>query len=172
MIAFPSMLIPAAREAKMPCPDDVEDIADFDKNQYPHFFVYCMLQLCRPIGWGNHWNNAKIIARVPEENLKTMSEEDFIKLGFNLMTKPTELVPTSTKGNITMKFLHNFTVGIEGEGVALRLFIAIRDGTTVMYSGSIYAADGSVTARQSQGAIDRSVNTLTKFFRKLKKFAK
>lgn len=69
-----------------------------------------------------------------------------------------------------MKFLHNCTVGIEGEGVALRLFIAAPSGKTFLYSGSIYA-DGAVTA-EPQATIDRSVNTLTKFLRKLKKLTK
>jgi hypothetical protein len=77
MIVFPNMLVPAAKEAGMPVPENTHDM------EYPHFYVYCMLQLCRPVSWGNHWKNAKIIAAVPKEKLMTMTEKDFNKLGFS-----------------------------------------------------------------------------------------
>lgn len=86
MLVYPFSLIPAAKEAGMACPDEeVANMSEVEeaKDSYPHFFVYCMLQLCRPITWGNHWHNAEIIAAVPAEQLKTMSEQDFRNLGFD-----------------------------------------------------------------------------------------
>ena len=88
MMAFPCMLTDAARVAGMKVPDfagNCGDIRDVEgvKDQYPHFYVYCVLQLCRPITWGKHWNNASIVASIPEDSLRTMCEDDFVKLGFD-----------------------------------------------------------------------------------------
>lgn len=85
MIAFPSMLASAAIKAgmKVPPEDRLEGDLDGIKEEFPHWFVYCMLQLCRPIAWGDHWENAKIIAAIPEDQLKTMTEDDFRKLVFD-----------------------------------------------------------------------------------------
>jgi hypothetical protein len=87
VLVYPSMLIDAAMDAGMAFPPEVEEDLHFDidscKKEYPHFFVYCMIQLCRPITWGNHWNNAKIIANVPKDELMTMTEQDFVRLGFD-----------------------------------------------------------------------------------------
>lgn len=84
MMAFPGMISEAAIAAGMKVPDD-PDNTDFEavKEQYPHWFVYCCLQLGRSVTWGNHWENAKIIARVPLEKLKKMTEADFYALGFD-----------------------------------------------------------------------------------------
>lgn len=86
MIVFPSMIAEAAERAGMKVPPNVDNVnfePDSCKEEYPHFFAYCCLQLCRPIIWGNHWQNAEIIAKVPEDKLKTMTEQDFRNLGFD-----------------------------------------------------------------------------------------
>lgn len=80
MMAFPSMIEDAAREAGMKIPDDVE--AEFDPNEFPHWHVYCNLQLGRAVTWGNHWENAKIVANAPEDKIRTMTEDDFCAMGF------------------------------------------------------------------------------------------
>ena len=75
MIAFPGMLVPAAEKAKMKAPPDPNN---FDKEEFPHFHVFCELQLCRPmLQLYEHWENAKAIARIPVEKLKTMTLEEF-----------------------------------------------------------------------------------------------
>lgn len=61
MMAFPSMLVEAAEKAGMEVPEN-PDGGDFQET-HPHFHVFCTLQLGRPINWGEHWENAEIIAR-------------------------------------------------------------------------------------------------------------
>lgn len=80
MMAFPSMLVDAATKAGMKIPPDPDN---FKPEEFPHFHVYCNVQLGRAITWGNHWNNAEIITKVPEEKLKTITEADLEKLGFD-----------------------------------------------------------------------------------------
>lgn len=85
MIAFPSMLLNPAREAGMKTPDDVpnEDLSNVDKEQYDHFYVYCCMQLGAPMpSPSSHWDNAKVIAAIPAEKIRTMKPADIIKLGF------------------------------------------------------------------------------------------
>ena len=80
MIAFPAMLVGPAEEAGMKVPPDADN---FDINEYPHFGVYCNCQLGaalpRPT---SHWHNAKVIAEIPEDQIKTVSIIDLLGLGF------------------------------------------------------------------------------------------
>jgi hypothetical protein len=78
MMAFPSMLINAAEKAAMKVPPDADD---FLAKDYPHFAVFCALQLNRPVHHGEHWENAKIIAAVHEDKIMTNTLEDFLALG-------------------------------------------------------------------------------------------
>lgn len=77
MIVFPSMLFEAAAQAGMKHPE--ED--DFKPEDFPHFNVFCNVQLCRPVRWGEHWENAKIIAAIPESELKTLMLQDLLDKG-------------------------------------------------------------------------------------------
>ncbi len=86
MLAFPEMLRSAALKANMSIPDVAVEADELDaiRNEYPHFWVFCQLQLCRPIEWGEPWENAKVIAGIPEDKLKIMTMEDFIKAGVRM----------------------------------------------------------------------------------------
>lgn len=86
MMAFPSMLTDACEKEGIAVPPDPDDEESWDKNDYPHFYVFCALQLCRPIEWGEHWENAKIIANIETEKLKTMKLDDFLALGLKFRT--------------------------------------------------------------------------------------
>ena len=44
MLAFPEMLVSAAKQAGIKTPKDPDN---FDRNQFPHFAVFCTAQLCR-----------------------------------------------------------------------------------------------------------------------------
>jgi len=83
MIVFPEMLIPAAKATDMKVPDELDDSClDDIKQDYPHFWVFCQIQLCRRmLNWSEHWDNAKVIAAIPEERLKAMTVADFISAG-------------------------------------------------------------------------------------------
>lgn len=78
MFIFPSMLVPAAEKAGMKVPPKPDD---FKTAEFPHFRVFCQLQLCRPMQPGEHWENAKIIAAIPEKELKTLRLQGFLKKG-------------------------------------------------------------------------------------------
>lgn len=80
MLMLPELLIEAAQEAGMKTP---EDCNNFDFDTYPHFCIFCKVQLGIPVTWGNHWDNAKIIAKIPQEKLQTLTYEDLLNLGFN-----------------------------------------------------------------------------------------
>lgn len=79
MLAFPSMLVPAAEKAGMAVPPEPNS---FSKHDFPHFAVFCALQLGRRMNdFTEHWDNARIIAAIPVDQLKTMYLEDFINAG-------------------------------------------------------------------------------------------
>ena len=80
MMVFPSMIAEAAKRAGMQLPEDIEE---FDANQFPHWRVYCNVQLGCAVTWGNHWENAKIIAAIPEAELKTLTYWQLEERGFS-----------------------------------------------------------------------------------------
>lgn len=82
MIAFPGMLVAAAEKAGMkipPNPDNYFDVA----NEFPHFAVFCNAQLGRPMNpMSVHWDNAKVIAKIPLNKIKTITLKELEKRGF------------------------------------------------------------------------------------------
>lgn len=88
MIVFPGMLVDAAVQAGIKVPDDVDSIDNmtFDTMEYPHFLVFCIVQLARPVAYhGEHWDNAKVIARVPEDRIRLVTIEDLINDGLSIV---------------------------------------------------------------------------------------
>ena len=85
MIAFASMLQSAAEQAGISVPKDLESWdSDANRNNYPHFFCFCALQLGKPVRYhGEHWYNAKIIAEIKDSDIRTMRLDDFIRAGFS-----------------------------------------------------------------------------------------
>lgn len=84
MFAFPGMLTDAAQEAGIETPENV-DSDDFDKEKYPHWHVFCALQLGQPMPYaGVHYDNAKVIGGISLDEIKTMTVDDFIAKGFNI----------------------------------------------------------------------------------------
>ena len=86
MLAFPSMIARSAEEAGMKVPDfDAKGNDEYDAKDYSHFHVFCVMQLGQPLlDWGSHWTNAKIIAAIPDNKIKTVTAKDIEKLGFHL----------------------------------------------------------------------------------------
>lgn len=66
MIAFPEMISQAAKNAKIRVPKDLES---YDARKFPHWHFYCCAQLGRAVRWGNHWNNAFIVAKIPKKDI-------------------------------------------------------------------------------------------------------
>jgi len=79
MIAFPGMLVSAAQEAGMAVPKNPDK---FDKEQYPHFAVFCGVQLGRAMSsWTEHWENAHVIAKVPEKEIRAITVQGLLDKG-------------------------------------------------------------------------------------------
>lgn len=84
MLAFPSMLLSPAEEAGMKIPLDFDDDIKSIKETHVHFYIFCLLQLGKKMhSPTEHWDNAKIIAPIPEDELKTLSINDLIDRGFS-----------------------------------------------------------------------------------------
>lgn len=87
MIAFPGMLLGPAHEAGIKTPPDnvVDDDNKFDPQEYPHWMVFCNLQLGSSMPTPTaHWENAKVIAAIPEDKIRTMTYQDIMELGFQI----------------------------------------------------------------------------------------
>lgn len=83
MLAFPSMLLSAAEQAGMKTPE-LGDNDEFDMNEFPHFAVFCNAQLGRRMSdMGEHWGNAKIIADIPEHEIRTITLGGLIDRGLS-----------------------------------------------------------------------------------------
>lgn len=79
MLAFPEMIVEAAYEAGIEVPNNFHD---YDKDKYPHWFVFCQMQLGQPMPNPNsHWENAKVIAAIPDDQIKTVTPEQLCELG-------------------------------------------------------------------------------------------
>lgn len=81
MLAFPAMLVTAAENAGITVPDDPEN---YDSDAFPHFSVFCLSQLCRPVVYhGEHWDNAKVIAAIPETEIRQVTLVDLLDRGLS-----------------------------------------------------------------------------------------
>ena len=81
MLAFPSMLTEAAKTAGMKTPD-LSKTEEWDREAFPHFTVFCGAQLERPMSSPTeHWDNAKIIAAIPDDRIRQMTVADLLAAG-------------------------------------------------------------------------------------------
>lgn len=82
MITIVSGLLDAARRAGMKVPPNPDK---FDKEQYPHFFVFCSLQLGRKLPYPTaHFDNALVIMSVGDEkDIKGIDAHKLLTYGFN-----------------------------------------------------------------------------------------
>ena len=82
MFVFPSMLVPSARQAGIKTPPDPDD---YNADEYNKFHMFCCAQLGNPMPYpGVHFENAKVIARLKEDELENMTMGDLEKAGFQI----------------------------------------------------------------------------------------
>lgn len=82
MKAFPEMVAPAAEEAGIKLPPDLEH---YNKEQYPHWFVFCRMQLGQPMPYpGVDWDNAKVIALLDSEEITKVTPKRLLTMGFSI----------------------------------------------------------------------------------------
>lgn len=75
------MLVTAAEAVGMKVPSDPDK---YDRDQFPHFAVFCNAQLGKPMRPGEHWENAKVIAGIPDAKIREVSMAYLVELGFEL----------------------------------------------------------------------------------------
>jgi len=81
MLAFPGMLVKPALNANMKTPKDPNNYNAMD---YSHFHVFCNMQLGKRMGYpSEHWDNAKVIADIPESEIMKITLSDLIERGFS-----------------------------------------------------------------------------------------
>lgn len=80
MFAFPGLLVKAAEDAGMKVPSDPDNYVASD---YPHFHVFCNAQIGRRMPYpGVHFDNARVIAEIPDDAILHMKVEDLVTRGF------------------------------------------------------------------------------------------
>lgn len=87
MVAFPGMLVNAATKAGIKIPEDTDNW-EKSKDEFPHFFVFCVLQLGSSMPWaGVLFDNAKVIAGFDESEILTKTGQDILDAGFAVGVK-------------------------------------------------------------------------------------
>ncbi len=82
MIMVNAGLLPAAKAAGMKVPDDPED---YDRQDYPHWHGFVSLQVGVAMrGAHVHWENAKVMAAVSDEEIKEITALQLEDRGFVL----------------------------------------------------------------------------------------
>lgn len=82
MIAEPALLRKPAEEALISVPPDLEK---YDPEQYPHWDVFCIMQLGTPLpDWSAHFHNAEVIARIADDEIYHITRDDILKRGFKI----------------------------------------------------------------------------------------
>jgi hypothetical protein len=90
MIAFPSMLVGAAKRAgiEVPANDDEVDRILEDHGlceKYIKFYIFCLLQLGASMPYASvHFDNARVIAEIPDDQIKTITIKDVFDMGFQI----------------------------------------------------------------------------------------
>jgi hypothetical protein len=83
MMAFPGMIADDAKAGGIKVPEDHD--GDYDPEEYPAWHILCCISLGVPINWGtaHDWvrHNAKIISKIPVDELKTLTAGGFVDKG-------------------------------------------------------------------------------------------
>lgn len=82
MLAFDAMLIEPAKQADISIPDDLDC---FHSADYPHWVVFCEIQLGKPMPRPSaHWNNAKVIASISNDDITKITYAELEELGLQI----------------------------------------------------------------------------------------
>ena len=84
MLVFPGLLKSAARRAGIKTPDGIKGAGndEFDTTEFPHFSVFCNAQLGQRMHPGEHWTNAEVISKIPDDKIKLITVGGLQALGF------------------------------------------------------------------------------------------
>lgn len=80
MMAFSRMLTSAAERVGIKVPPNPDD---YNPNDYIRWHIFCICQLGQSMPYpGVHWDNAQVIADIPEDELKTITAQEILDRGF------------------------------------------------------------------------------------------
>lgn len=78
MFMFPGMFYNYIKDSRLKMPDDFED---YNPEEYPNFHVFMFIHLGRPLDIVALEDNAKIIADISEDIIKSVTLNDLMKRG-------------------------------------------------------------------------------------------
>lgn len=79
MLIFDGLLVEPAKQAGISVPEDLEC---YDPNEFPHWDVFRKVQLGVTMPYPSaHWNNAEVIADIPEERIREVTYDDLLERG-------------------------------------------------------------------------------------------
>jgi hypothetical protein len=82
MVGLPEMLTAPAEEAGIKVPPNLDY---YMANEYPHWEVFCTVQLGAPMPCPTAlWDNAHIIAKIPQDKICLVTLEELIKMGIKI----------------------------------------------------------------------------------------
>jgi hypothetical protein len=90
MICIPEMLAQVASEAGIKVPEHMlrrglDEPRGWNPKEYPHWSVYCNMQLGAPMPTpGCHFENAKIVAAIPDAEIGSLTYDAVIARGFQV----------------------------------------------------------------------------------------
>lgn len=78
MFAFTGMFEPHIKNSNLRLPENFDN---YNPDQYPHFHVFVLAHICRPIDVRALEDNANIIAAIPEDEIKEVTFTQLIERG-------------------------------------------------------------------------------------------
>lgn len=86
MIATPILLVKPAEQAGFNVPKDPTQWNEKDP-MYLRWTIFCNVQIGQSLPYpAAHWDNAMVIAKIPTDELKTITLEELIAKGFKTGT--------------------------------------------------------------------------------------
>ena len=75
---FPGMLLNHVDKKDIKIPDDLEN---YNREEYPHWYVFAALHLGYTIDVYSLKHNAKIIGQIPDDKIRTITPTDLFQMG-------------------------------------------------------------------------------------------
>lgn len=78
VFCFPEMFKVHIKDSNLKLPKDFEK---YNREEYPHFYIFIELHCARPININTLKDNANIIASISDEEIKKVTIEQLLKMG-------------------------------------------------------------------------------------------
>lgn len=81
MFIYEGMFESHIKDSKLKMPENFDE---YNPEEYPHFHVFMIVHLGRPINVESLEDNANIIAEISDEDIKTVTLEDLLSRGLDV----------------------------------------------------------------------------------------